>query len=58
MVQSLRGQEDRPVKGQDRATYPPSRVEGQPPEKLTLFIKVKRPWAWGSGQEVEEEQIS
>jgi hypothetical protein len=37
MVQSLRGQEDRPVKGQDRATYPPSRVEGQPPEKLTLY---------------------
>src|SRR5829696_4639301 len=37
MVQSLRGQEDRPVKGQDRATYPPSRPEGPLPQKLTLY---------------------
>src|SRR5215217_4908597 len=37
MVHSLRGQEDRPVKGQDRAIYPPSRVEGQLPQKLTLY---------------------
>src|SRR5215216_6230282 len=37
MVQSLRGQEDRPVKGQDRATYPPSRPGPATPKPHSLY---------------------
>jgi hypothetical protein len=46
------------VKGRT-ATGPPSRVEGQLPQNLTLSIKGKRHCTWASGQEEEVgEQIS
>jgi hypothetical protein len=54
MVQSLRGQEDSRVKGQDRATYPPSRP-GPATRKTQSLLKGKKPCAWASGKEVGEE---